>query len=138
MTDIFGIGAGVMGSVRVYFQSARRTGRTIAMIESVKSGDRIVFMHDQERRRVEGLLKERGIEGVKCIVIDPKDPGDIFRHATSQGRTIFDHSWVERFYMNHIEDASQAIAHFQRESSGYGQKHIETRRAAIERSRWPE
>ena len=113
-------------------QSARRTGRTTSLVESVKDGDRICFACNTEARRVEQLLRERGVQ-VACIVVDPKSPQDIFGYGTSQGRTIFDHDWVEQYYLAAIEHASVSIDHFQGNASGYGEAHRATRRRAEER-----
>ena len=52
------------------------------------------------------------------------------------GRTIFDHGWVERFYAAAIERAADTIDHLQREASGFGEAHRETARQAEEIARW--
>ena len=43
--DHFGIGAALLGAANIYFNSARQTGRTTSLIESVKDGDRIIVSH---------------------------------------------------------------------------------------------
>ena len=60
----------------------------------------------------------------------------LLQKPPSKGRTLFDHTWVERFYLHQMEQAIQEIDHLQRESSGFGTQHIETRRTAIELSKW--
>ena len=47
MSDAFGIGQAVQGAARVYFQTARASGRTVAMVESLKEGDRVIFNNSQ-------------------------------------------------------------------------------------------
>lgn len=133
--DFFGIGAAVRGAVHIYFQSARGTGRTSTLVESLKDGDRVVFTNQAEARRVERLLRDRGVEA-ECIVVSMREPGAIFKRGTSQGRTILDHTWVEQFYLNALEDAQRHLAHLERESSGYGRAHEATRDAAREISKW--
>jgi hypothetical protein len=133
--DHFGIGAAMQGAARIYMQSARRTGRTTALVESVKDGDRICFLDNREAERVRRLCLERGVK-VECIVIDPKRPDRVFERGTSQGRTLFDHSWIEQYYLSAIERATQDIDHLEREASGYGEAHRETRRAAEEIVKW--
>lgn len=133
--DHFGIGAGVIGAANVYFQGARRTGRTTVLVESVKDGDRIVFTNAREADRVGRLLKERGVD-VQCLVIDPATPQRVFEYGTSAGRTIFDHSWVEQHYLIAINEASSRLDHFEREVSGYGEAHRDTRRRAEEIAKW--
>ena len=133
--DHFGIGAAVLGSVRIYMHSARRTGRTTSLVESVKDGDRIVFCDTREAERVRRLTLERGVK-VECVVISPSDPQRLFERATAEGRTILDHSWVESYYQLAIERAQADIDHFERETSGYGAAHRETRRRAEELAKW--
>lgn len=134
-SDHFGIGAAMRAMHRVYAMSARRTGRTTSLVESVKDGDRIVFASTPEARRVERLLRERGVK-VECIVVEPKQPGKLVERGTSQGRTIFDHAWVAHFYELAIEDADRAIGELQEKTSGYGPAHRETKRRAEELARW--
>ena len=133
--DHFGIGAAIEGAVRIYLRSARGTGRTTSLVESVKNGDRLVFSDSREAERVRHLCEERGLK-VECVVIDPKYPQRIFERGSSQGRTIFDHSWIEEYYLNVIDKAQKEIDHLEKESSGYGAAHRETKRRAIEISKW--
>lgn len=135
--DHFGIGAGVMGAVNVYLTCGRRSGRTTSLIESVKDGDRIIFAEPGEADRVRRLIKERGID-VECIVVNPGDPIGIPRLSTSpdDGRTILDHTWVERYYEAGIKRLARNIDNIQEGLSGYGAKHRETKRAAEEIARW--
>ena len=57
--DHFGIGAAMRGMFLNYMHSARRSGRTTSLVESVKDGDRIVFA---ERREAEPAGDGRGAE----------------------------------------------------------------------------
>lgn len=133
--DHFGIGAGVEGAVEVYFQSARRTGRTTSMVNSLKDGDRVLFSNEREAKRVERMFKERGVD-VKCLVVDPNALERVKAHGTSQGRTIMDHSLVEQMYSNALRDTRAWVAHFEQSLSGYGEAHRETRRRAEEIAKW--
>ena len=135
--DHFGIGSGVEGAARIYFQSGRRTGRTTSLVDSLKDGDRVVFLSEQEGRRVKSLCKDRGVN-IEMIVSDPKSPDRLFGRGSPSGdeRTIFDHSWVEQFYLEAIARAQRDIDHFQKELSGRGESHRETERQAQEFARW--
>lgn len=133
--DHFGIGSSITGAVLIYLRSSRGTGRTTSLVESVKDGDRIVFSVASEAKRVQRLCEERGVK-VECVVIDPKSPQRIFERGTSQGRTIFDHSWVEEYYLHAIEEARKDIDRLERETSGYGAAHRETKYRAREVSKW--
>lgn len=81
------------------------------------------------------MLEDRGLS-VECRIIPVKEIRRLFETGTPQGRTIFDHSWVEEFYLNAIEHAQMQIAEIQIQTSGYGEKHRETRRKAEEIARW--
>ena len=105
------------------------------MVESVKDGDRVICLNSNEAKRVQRLCDERRVK-VECVVIDPKAPHKLFEMPTSVGRTIFDHTWIEQYYVNAIERAQADIDHLERQSSGYGEAHQETRRRYEEIAKW--
>jgi hypothetical protein len=127
--DHFGIGNGVDSAVRIYFQSARRSGRTTSLVESLKTGDRVVFSTQKEARRVLSLCKERDVV-IEAIVCDPESPERLFHRGSPSdaSRTVFDHGWVEQFYFNAIERARADIDAFQRNLSGRSLPHREAQR----------
>lgn len=133
--DHFGIGAAMQGAARIYIQSARRTGRTTSLIESVKNGDRICFADKREAERVRRLCLARSVN-VECITVDPEQADRILERGPTQGRTLFDHSWVEEYYLAAIARASAEINHLQHEASGFGEAHRETRRRAEKMLTW--
>ncbi len=133
--DYFGTGSAFKGMARVYFQSARKTGRTVSMLDHLKDGDRIVFSNAREADRVRRLFKEDK-KDVICIVVDPKTPERLFEYGTNQGRTIFNHTWVEEYYFSAIERCEKDIDYFQNELSGWGEPHRETRRKHEEMIKW--
>ena len=122
MTDYFGIGNAVKSGVRIYFQSARRTGRTISMLDHLQDGDRVIFADKKEADRVKRLFQEDG-KNVECIVVEPRNLDKLLRHGTNQKRTIFEHSWVEQYYLSAIERCEKDINHFQTQLSGGGEPH---------------
>jgi hypothetical protein len=133
--DHFGIGAGVHGAVRTYFQSARRTGRTTSLVESLHSGDRVVFADQREAERVRALCKEPGLD-VECIVIDPVRLHTLQELGSAKRRLIFDHIWLEQYYQRTLDACTRLVDELQRECGGYGTPHYETRRQAEELARW--
>lgn len=126
--DYFGIGAAMRSMISVYIQSARRTGRTTSMVESLKDGDRVVFVNRQQAEIVERLCKKRGIS-IEWTVVSPCNPQDTFRRGSAKGRLIFDHVWVEQYYKLAIERAMNDIDRIEREASGYGATHRENQRS---------
>ncbi|MGH1371168.1 MAG: hypothetical protein ACRBBW_03975 [Cellvibrionaceae bacterium] len=133
--DHFGIGAAVYGAARVFFRTARGTGRSTSLLESLKHGDRVIFKDSKEAERFRRLASERDLD-ISCIPISPSSPHKIFDYPPSEGRTLFDHSWLEDFYLSKIEGCESEIDRLQRESSGYGEAHQKTRIAAAEISKW--
>lgn len=134
--DAFGIGQAIKGMVLTYFSASRRTGRTTSLVESLKDGDRVVCLEPNEARRLRSLSAERRVK-VNVVVIDSGRADEVFQHGTPEGRLIFDHSWVEAYYMRAIEQATREIDHLQRQASGFGTAHLETRRRTEEIARWP-
>lgn len=133
--DHFGIGTAVEALMRAYQQASRGSGRTTSLVESVKDGDRIVFLSQKEADRVKRLCLERSIQ-VECIVISPRELDRLYHRGPSKGRTIFDHTWVEMYYQHKIEVAQREIDELQRQASGFGEADRQTRRKALEVARW--
>lgn len=127
--DIFGIGNAIRGCLTIYFQGARRSGRTTHMIDSLHDGDRVVFSNSVEADRVRRLCKERGVD-VDIVTVDPRRPYDLFERPTSRRRTVFDHIWVEQYYQAAFDRAEADLKHITTQCSGYGEAHRETRRRA--------
>lgn len=130
MSDFFGIGGAIRGAVEIYFRASRGTGRTIRMIDSLKEGDRVVFLNSDHAKHTVRMAKERGVEIDYIISAVVDAPYDLNRKGTPKGRLIFDHCWVEEFYKKVLERADKDIQFLQDEFGGYGQKHIETRELA--------
>jgi hypothetical protein len=136
MSDFFGIGTAMKGMALTYFQAARATGRTTSMLVTVEDGDRIIFTDEREATRVRHLLHEMGKKRVECIVVSVNLVDKIFHRKPSEGRTIFDHTWIEEYYFNALYRANKEIRHFQQQSSGYSEAHRRTQRAAMEIRKW--
>lgn len=135
--DHFGIGAAVKGATEIYFQSARRTGRTSMLVESAKSGDTIVFADQLEANRVNRLCAERN-KSVLCIVVPTNQPWrakEIMR-GRSTGRLVFDHSWVEMFYRESIRYCAYAVDAMQHDLSAIGSHCEENECVMSELSKW--
>ena len=127
----------MVGMTRLYSQTARLTGRTTSLINSLKDGDRVCCATTDEARHLERMCKLHGLQ-VTVITLPVRDAHRIFEKGTSQGRTFFDHTWVERYYMAAVERAQDEIDQLQRESSGLSEAHERTRAHAQELARWRE
>lgn len=135
--DFFGIEAGVRAAIGMYFAASRATDRSTTLMASLKDGDRVIFASEQERRRFANMARDRELK-IDCVVIDPRAHTVelIYRLGTSQGRTIFDHSWVEIYYTEQMKVASVDIDRFQERLSGWGEAHERTRLQARELARF--
>lgn len=138
--DFFGIGAAVAGAVEVYFRSARRTGRTTALIESLRAGDRVVFISHNRAREFERKCRERGLN-VVCLHIPVSFDGMHelrirCRHTTA--RTIFDHEWIEEYYRERIQVATDCLAALEVELSGRLIREEKSELAAANSIKWRE
>lgn len=136
--DSFGIGAAVAGAAEVYFRSARQSGRTTAMLAGLKPGDRVVCLTVDYARELERHAKSLGITGVIFTAVPVNAPRELFNRQTSEGRTMFEHMWLEEYYRARIKDGWEIIDHLERQTSGPGMAHAETRLAAENIRRWRE
>lgn len=129
MSDAFGIGQAIKGAAEIYLRAARQSGRTTAMVESLKPGDCVCVLSHKDARMVQEMCKERGFE-IDVEVVNPKEPNKVFDKCSKQGRYIFDHRWVEQFYLNALDRVAEEISFLQKQKSGYGQPHLETKKKA--------
>jgi hypothetical protein len=108
----------------------RQTGRTNALLDTLKKGDRFIVPNPSLVPVFQDRLQQRGITGVEVFYL-PIDMlcVDIPLH-TSSGKTVFDHSWVEIFAVTRIR---RLEAEFQRAAdmiSGFDERHEATRARA--------
>ena len=132
--DIFGIGAAIMGAAEIYFRAARRTGRTTQLLNSLNDGDRVYFLERNHLRSFKRLAKERNLD-IECCVIPVNDIHDIYKMGTCQGRSVFDHSWVEAYHLLSIKHVNDTIRMHQTETSSYGEPHRSTAKQ-FEEQKW--
>lgn len=135
--DHFGIGAAILGAVNIYLRAARGTGRTTSLIEGLHNGDCVVTTTSQEAKRIEHLCSERNIK-VTCIINSAKMPNRIFElvRGKLQGRLFFDHTWVEQYYLNSIEQAQKDIDTLQRYLNNGDDQASETAYRQAHLQRW--
>lgn len=108
--DQFGIGAAMRAAAVNYSQSARRSGRTTRLLESLRNGDRVIFHEEREARRVKLLARECGLD-IRTMVVPVYDPAQLQGYAG--GRTFLDHGWVEEYYAQAIMRAAREIDFFE-------------------------
>jgi hypothetical protein len=133
--DQYGIGTAIEGCAVNYFAVSRQTGRTTQMIESLQDGDRVVCLTDKDAAWLRRRLREFE-KNIDVISVPTKDANTILYNPPSKGRTVFDHDWIEKYYAEVIQGAQKRIDSLQRESSGFGAAHIETRMMANNRGKF--
>lgn len=92
-----GIGGYLRNAAIHHFRLCRDTGRTHQLVESLNDGDRVIFLHAKEAKRVERMARDRGVT-IEIVVCDPGTPYRIVDRPPCTGRVIFDHCWVEQYY----------------------------------------
>ena len=108
----YGLGFSLRQMLDNYIRTMRRTGRTEAMIEEIcTTGESviIVFLNHKERDRVKRLLSNRTKVGMELLVIRPSDIDSYFPKLKGNKRVYFDHSWVEEFYKEWIDEADSYL-----------------------------
>jgi hypothetical protein len=133
--DHFGISVAMKGIAHVYFQTARRSGRTSQMLANLKNGDLVVCCNPRETSRLQRLCRERHLD-VEVITNNPANVHELMDRGTVPGRMIFDHTWVEHFFLAALDQCAKDIAQLQDRLSGWGEAHEATRVQAFEISRW--
>jgi hypothetical protein len=116
--DFFGIGAALEGVAHVYFRSAMRTGRTTALIKSLRPGDRVIFSGPRMRQTFESHLRsicdQAFADQIDLVVFDPKwVHREMDGRLPAPGRTFFDHTWIEEYYLLQIANATRDIEEMQ-------------------------
>jgi len=119
--DAFGFGAALRGVAKVYFISARRSGRTTALVESLKDGDKVICRSHMEGNSIKDLCKRRGVE-IEICAVNPAEWANIYQVPPAKRRMVFDHTWVEEFYLQQIEDMGKFFERVQQERSGSGEQ----------------
>ena len=121
--DMYGIGQAVLGAALIYFRSARRTGRTIQLLNSLHDGDLLVFNNTNEARRVQCMAQARGItirfHVLRTDRIDHQTYEDVqVRAWGTYGRVILDHSVIEALYIDAIKGCQDYVTRLESISVG--------------------
>lgn len=115
--DHFGIGSAVKAMLRVLSHSSRATGRTTSLIDSLRDGDRVLVPTTGERERLDRQCRERGLK-VDIVVVDSRYEA-LRSLRPAVGRTIFEHTLVEKKYQEAVDMCTREIDEIQkRYSSG--------------------
>lgn len=127
--DFFGLGSFLLTSLETYTHTARQTGRTTRLINSLKDGDRVLVGSDTEQRRLTDLVKRRGLNVEIRLARADRPPAFAAENGMSMsaGRTYFEHTLVEQFYRNAITWTATEIQDVEIRLSKWSERHEENR-----------
>lgn len=135
--DFFGIGQALRGAFETYLQGSRGTGRTTLLLNSLKEGDRVIFHNHNHKKFFEMELRHREVKGVELLVVDVDSLGEHLRGVgTAQGRTYFDHTFIEEHHKQSIEHSIRHLNSIEKNLSGFDERHYETRKKAESAANW--
>lgn len=101
------VNAALGSMAQIFFETSRRTGRTTEMLESLKSGDFVVFDNSAEAKRVQEMAARRGIK-ILTTVARISDHHRWMDRARGH-RLVFDHSAIEKYFLEKMQDATNSL-----------------------------
>lgn len=102
-------------TLEVYCMTARRTGRTTAMLAAAQPGDLIIVPTEDEQYRIlRKLAVTHRDREIQVIAMDPMRLEHLGPMRRNYRAVHFDHNWLERFYHTAFHSAA-ATLHFFRE-----------------------
>lgn len=119
--DVFGIGAAMRGAMAVLLRCQRATGRSTMLLSLVQPGDEIIFADNRQANHFERALHQKNPELAKYVRarVVPLEQMDKLRGLRNpNGRVMFDHVWVERFYQDSLDRAIREVQYMQEKMSG--------------------
>jgi hypothetical protein len=104
-------------------------------LNSLKDGDRVVCATRGDADHL--LLKCRELDlQVEVVLLKPQSVHEVPQFPPSKGRTLFDHGWVEQYYMRAIEQARMDIDLFQQLGATSGTEERLPPYVDLQRSKW--
>lgn len=100
----------------VYGMTARRTGRTTAMLAAAQQGDLIIVATENEMMRLrKKLAATRDENKIQVVAMNPQRLNHLGSMRRNYRAIHFDHDWLERFYQNALSSASSELYFFSQE-----------------------
>lgn len=115
--DRYGVGTAVQAALSMYRSYARGTGRTTLLLDSLRNGDRVIFAESRHASYFQMLCAEREL-AITCMVIPVREFHRMHSLARSEGKTVFDHTWIELFYEQEIRKNIAELDYLETSSSG--------------------
>ncbi|QWW74042.1 hypothetical protein [Agrobacterium pusense] len=100
----------------VYRMTARRTGRTTAMLAAAQPGDLIIVAKENEMMRLrKKLAVTHRDKEIQVIAMNPQRLEHLGPMRRNYRTIHFDHDWLELFYQGALFSASSALYFFSQE-----------------------
>lgn len=100
----------------VYGMTARRTGRTTAMLAAAQPGDLIIVATENEMRRLRKMIADAHHgDKIQVVAMNPQRLNHLGSMRRNYRAIHFDHDWLERFYQDALSSASSALYFFSQE-----------------------
>ena len=112
--DEYGLIAAAKTGLKLFEASSRGSGRTSRLVERVTDEDQIVAPTREVSDYIRHRLKDAGKKTrVFTIPVDRFNP----EHRAPNGRTFFDHTWIEQYIRQSICRAEDDLEAMQRAMS---------------------
>lgn len=111
VTDAHNMVEACLAGMQVYKLAARQTGRTERLLASLGRGDAVIVGSEAEARRMRARLGKRsGL--IAVVVLDPTVgyPATAAHGWKTKGQAVFDHTWVEAFFIEQIRLLKSGVA----------------------------
>ena len=112
MSDEYGLTAAAKTGLRIFEMSSRGSGRTARLVERVTDEDQIVVPKREVAEYIRRKLRDAG-KKTRVLVVDRFNP----EHRAQNGRTFFDHTWIEQYIRDATCRAEDDIEAMQRAMS---------------------
>lgn len=109
MNDPFGNFEAVVHGWRMFMHAKRATGRTTAMVNSLREGDLVIVTGSAHGRHLKMSCKDAGFEIETYIAPTDYRCHDLMQHLSGRRHTriMFDHTWVESFIADRLQNMQE-------------------------------
>jgi len=112
MSDEYGIGDGLAAYLEARISRTRGMGKTTNLIKRSPPNACIITHDPLHARRLEQQAIEENREDIKVISVAKGDLDRVYHNSSLQGfkgPIVFDHHWVESYFLKRLERASKDL-----------------------------
>ena len=130
--DPFGIGTALQHGMRMLLHGQRHSGRTTALLDSLKEHDVVITTMGIEGQRLEREIRARGFKDVTVRLMPTtnlREAYDRLSGQTAQRRIVFDHMFFEGYYSAAIDNAVYELSRFKEHLDAQHESYNKTPKA---------